>query len=218
METIEIAKVNITDEIRNIIKTEHYIGTVPLLNTVYVLFQNDNNNVKNIIGIAMFGNGPVCHNNGKLLFDYDIKIMELTRLWISKNNHNSNIASKFLSMVFNDIKFRNGGQPVAILSYADNMQNHYGIVYQASNFDYIGEMLSADIFIDKYSNKQVNGRTVSKLVKQGKKSRNEFIRVKNTYVKYKYIYIIATSKQKANINKHHRLYDILPYPKPNNNN
>ena len=88
---------------------------------------------KKFVGCIIFGKGatPFIGNPYNLTH---IQVCELVR--IALKNHN-NYISKYLSIAIKMLKTTNSGLKL-IVSYADTHQNHTGIIYQASNWIYVG--------------------------------------------------------------------------------
>lgn len=81
-----------------------------------------------------------------------------------------------------------------LVSYADSDEGHYGTIYQAMNWVYVGSKHTGDKFIDPKTGKDVHSRSFSNTgivrqfgeVKHVKKS-SEMIRIKKG-LKHKYLY------------------------------
>lgn len=100
-----------------------------------------------------------------------------------------------------------------LVSYADSDQEHFGTIYQATNWIYIGSHKTGDQYIDPKTGKSVHSRSHSPtgkrkqfgVIKNVVKTQ-DLIRIK-TGVKHKYIYIFDP------LLKHEWKKKALPYPK-----
>lgn len=88
-----------------------------------------------VLGVICYGMG--CGKNQYTAIIPDIKngeYIELTRLWCSDNapkNIESYLISHSIKMLPQEIKL--------VLSFSDESEGHCGIIYQASNFYYLGK-------------------------------------------------------------------------------
>lgn len=88
-----------------------------------------------LCGICVFGMG--CGKNQYTAICPDIEngeYIELTRLWLEdslRRNSESYFISRCIKMLPNEIRL--------ILSFSDEKQKHYGYIYQATNFLYLGQ-------------------------------------------------------------------------------
>ena len=115
---------------RGYIAAFHYSKTMPdSTRFVYGLFYGDL-----LCGVCAFGMG--CGKNQYTAIYPDIKngeYIELTRLWLEDTlgkNSESYFISRSIKLLPPEIKF--------ILSFSDEKQGHYGYIYQATNFMYLG--------------------------------------------------------------------------------
>jgi len=116
-------------EVSEFIKKWHYSSSIPR-GCRYIFTLNYKNKV---IGVAMFGIPVGMHCQNYSLFDG--QILELKRVClIDKTPKNSE--SYFISRALK--WFQNDTNIEAILSYADPEYGHKGIIYRATNFNYIG--------------------------------------------------------------------------------
>lgn len=115
---------------REYISMFHYSRTFPD-STIYCYgaYYNDF-----ILGVICYGMG--CGKNQYTAIIPDIKngeYIELTRLWCSDNspkNIESYLISRSLKLLPREIKL--------VISFSDESEGHCGIIYQASNFYYLG--------------------------------------------------------------------------------
>lgn len=171
------------DGMRDFIKTNHYsksLGRGCRYN--FGLFVNDK-----LIGAAQVGY-PVGTN---AVQRYQIKkgrILELKRLCLidkTPKNTESWFISKILKYMKINVKDLEG-----VLSYADPMQGHNGIIYKASNFLYIGEQKQSNSQAIKYNKKLIHTRTAfngslftyKDLMKLLKKKKAKWVTIKPKHI------------------------------------
>ena len=126
---IEVKEID-TSIAREYISTFHYSKTFPdSTRFCYGAF------IKNqIIGVICYGMG--CGKNQYLAVIPDIQngqYIELTRVWCmneAPRNTESKFISETLKMLPKDI--------ILVLSFSDNAQGHCGLIYQATNWYYLG--------------------------------------------------------------------------------
>lgn len=116
---------------RGYIAAFHYSKTMPDSSRfIYGLFNKDM-----LCGICVFGMGA--GKNQYTAICPDIKngeYIELTRLWLEdtlRRNTESYFISRCLKMLPKEIKM--------VISFSDEKQNHFGYIYQATNFLYLGK-------------------------------------------------------------------------------
>ena len=116
---------------RGYIAAFHYSKTMPDSSRfIFGLFYKEK-----LCGVCVFGMG--CGKNQYTAIYRDIKngeYIELTRLWLEDSlgrNSESYFISRCLKMLPEEIRL--------ILSFSDEKQEHYGYIYQASNFLYLGQ-------------------------------------------------------------------------------
>ena len=138
-------------------------------------------------------------------------VYELTRLWIDDSvpkNGESFLISNSLKKLDKEI----------IISYADTTQNHLGIVYQASNWQYIG--LTKPIKDIRIKGMDLHPASITDKFR-GQKNRVEKIKKmfgeENIYredraQKFRYVTFNANKRRKKELMKK-LTYSILPYPK-----
>lgn len=115
---------------RGYIAAFHYSKTFPDSSRfVFGLYYKDT-----ICGVCVYGMG--CGKNQYTAICPDIKngeYIELTRLWLEDSlgkNSESYFISHTLRMLPKEIRF--------VVSFSDENQDHYGYIYQATNFLYLG--------------------------------------------------------------------------------
>ena len=138
-------------------------------------------------------------------------VYELTRLWIEDavpKNGESFLISNSIKKLDKEI----------IISYADTTQNHLGIVYQASNWQYIG--LTKPVKDIRIRGMDLHPASITDKFR-GQKNRTEKIKKmfgeENIYredraQKFRYVTFNADKRRKKELMKK-LTYSILPYPK-----
>lgn len=175
----------------------HYAKAVPVNTFGYSVF----NDANEWCGVILYGSGA----NNNIAAQYNLKQGEVVELVRVALNGKQKSTSKALSLSLKLIKNK---VPLCklVVSYADKDQNHFGIIYQATNWFYVGTSMQ-----DKKDSswivkgKRYHGRIISHWIKLkgglNGLSRKEFIQKyydKNAieYVtkgKIKYIYPIDKS-------------------------
>lgn len=162
----------------------HYAKKYPLYSFSFSVF----NDINEWCGVILYGFG-VSNNIHK---PYNLKqgqVIELQRMALNGKQEST---SKALSL---SIKLLKKKCPLLklIVSFADQNQDHKGIIYQATNWYFTDNVKSTPKYYDKYGN-EIHSRNVNK-----KGSQLVFGKVKKTYKyedvkkviqknKYKYIY------------------------------
>ena len=136
----------------------HYAKAVPVNTFGYSVF-NDNNEW---CGVILYGIGA----NNNLATEYNLKqgnVLELVRMALNgKHESTSKALAISLKLIRNKIPLCK-----LIISYADKDQNHNGIIYQATNWYYVGTSMqntTDSSWIIK--GKRYHGRVISDWVKQ----------------------------------------------------
>lgn len=175
----------------------HYAKAVPVNTFGYSVF----NHQDEWCGVILYGTGA----NNNLATQYKLKqgeVIELVRVALNGKHEST---SKALSLSLKLIKYK---IPLCklVISYADKDQNHSGIIYQATNWYYVGTSMQNQTDSSWVVNgKRYHGRVISDWIKQkgglNGLSRKQFIEKnydKNAYEyitkgKIKYIYPIDKS-------------------------
>ena len=130
----------------------HYSKTFPKV-AVYCfgLFNKDKDFFeRDCLGVCWFL--PPTKVVAQSVFDDWKKVLTLSRMVIVPNapkNSASFLLSKCLKMINKD-KWK------CIVTYADEFQNHTGVIYKASNFEYIGLTKPSPIWINQRG--EINGK------------------------------------------------------------
>ena len=171
----------------------HYAKTVPAQYSYAYNIYNDNNEW---CGCILFGLGANSNVSG-FLNCMGGTCLELQRVALNgKQGHNA--TSKAVSLAMRQVR-QDAVYLKCLFSYADTKQNHIGIIYQATNWIYIGE--SSDGAYEK-DGKLYHRRTINSRVKRSGKTAQElgFTHVK-TMTKHTYIYPFDKKVRKLNENK-----------------
>ena len=180
---------------------KHYAKRIPSISYAFGLFEGDV-----LQGILTIGKPPspslcvgVCgEHNSKFVY-------ELNRLCVS-DDLKKNVLSYFVSQCLK--KLNN----IILVSYADTSQNHNGYIYQATNWIYTG--LSAKR-TERYDIDNPNRH--SKSVTENKNINYQDLAVRERPQKHRYIFFIASKKQKKRWNRELN-YPVCDYPKGQNKN
>lgn len=131
----------------------HYAKAVPVNTFGYSVFNNKNE----WCGVVLYGTGA----NNNLATQYNLNqgnVLELVRMALNGKQEST---SKALAI---SLKLIKNAIPLCklIISYADKDQNHNGIIYQATNWYYVGTSMEnkkdASYIID---GKRIHGKTIS---------------------------------------------------------
>jgi len=115
----------------------HYAKRMPSISYSFGLFYKEK-----LVGVVTFGQPPSPTLSASIAGkQFKNKVIELNRLVLKNNlkNEGSFLISKSIKLL---------KKPTIIVSFADQNQNHLGILYQATNFIYTGATLNNYQFID----------------------------------------------------------------------
>lgn len=140
---------------------------------------------------------------------------ELSRLysldWCPRNTESYCIGKsiKYIKNKYSQIKY--------LLSFADSNWGHYGYIYQATNWLYVGQIRPRNKII--LDGQMVHSKTLSN--KHGTESKEKLKEIYGDRInfimensgKYKYIYIISHNKKQYKELFSNIKYTVLPYPK-----
>lgn len=141
-------------------KNFHYSGITP---AQYIGFSVFNNNHE-WCGVILFGGGASANMGKPYKLNYG-QYLELTRVAL---NGKQSSTSKAMSIAIKLIKKKNPTVKL-LISYADKGQNHYGVIYQATNWYFVGENESSGIDYF-YNGKWRHDRTLNEYSKKSVKS------------------------------------------------
>lgn len=181
-------------ECMDFILHKHYAQRKPSISFPYGLF--DSNKLIGILTIGKPASNSLCEGIcGK---EYKQYVYELNRLCVIEGLP-KNTLSYFVSKVLKDFAYKE----IILVSYADEGMGHHGYIYQATNWIYTGKTKERT---DKYTPNGKHSRHYNEEFNHLRKFRTS---------KYRYIYI-PNKRFKKEILKVLN-YDILPYPKGDNN-
>lgn len=157
----------------------HYAKVVPATYIGYSIFNNNNE----FCGVILFGGGASANMGKPFNLSYG-QYLELTRMALNGKQEST---SKAMSIAMKLIK-KNNPTVKLLISYADKGQNHLGIIYQATNWYFIGDNESSgkDYF---YKGKWRHDRTLNEYSKEFLLS----LKTRKRSGKRKYIYPLNKS-------------------------
>tara|TARA_R110000822_G_scaffold1299_6_gene5906 strand:+ start:6115 stop:6801 length:687 start_codon:yes stop_codon:yes gene_type:complete len=198
---------------RDIIIKNHYTHKWSSCRYALGLFLDDR-----VYGVAIYG-FPVGRQVVKSITPSleNTEVLELTRLWL-KDEAPKNSESFFIGKTFKWLK-KNTDIKV-LISYADPMADHVGIIYQATNWLYQGNnTMLVKGYLHKINGEVLHPRSV--VAKYGTTKATTLVNIDPNYErielkkKHRYIYILSKT-DKRNIIENLK-HPILPYPKNNDN-
>ena len=175
------------------ILTKHYSQRLPSISYAFGLYENDE-----LVGVCTIGK-PASHSLcvGICGKEYASKVYELNRL-VTVDGLPKNTLSWFVSRVLKALR----QEDLVIVSYADTGMGHHGFIYQACNFLYTGMTKERT---DKYTPNNKHSRHYTDEYNHLRKVRT---------AKHRYVYF--TNPKNRALREALR-YEILPYPKGDNN-
>ena len=160
------------------VKNFHYSRTRPAGATFgYNVF----NKKKEWCGVIMYGRGG-CPSMGHA---YNLKHGEMLELVRVALNGKQESTSKALAISLKLIK-KECPTVKMIVSYADKGQNHTGIIYQATNWNYVGQSKSSG-YEYWYRGKWTHSKTISN-AKKDRGLRADLLKKRKVSGKIKYLY------------------------------
>lgn len=163
----------------------HYSKSIPVNTFGYSVF-NDKNEW---CGVILYGTGAT--NNIAMPFGlYQGQVIELVRMALNGKQESTTkamaISLKILKKYAPNIKL--------IVSYADSEQNHTGIIYQATNWYYIGYSTDTNLVINgKREHRRTLGSRYGTSSYEKLKEKGLNVELIKTKPKWKYIYPIDKS-------------------------
>ena len=166
----------------------HYAKRLPIAPIGFSVFEQDA-----WCGVILFNRGNVAIEK-----PYDLvkgSVLELIRMAL---NGKQNSTSKALSLSLRLLP-RIAPLTRLVVSYADQEENHKGVIYQATNWYYEGEIKSVPLWINPKNGKRVHNRNVTgsgignAFGKRQKLYKPEELIKKEQKPKHKYIYPIDKS-------------------------
>jgi hypothetical protein len=138
-------------EIKSFIETWHYSKSINGLKSNYCFKLMDK---ETIIGAMIYGQIGMA-NVWKKYADNEHDLIELRRLCCIDNTP-KNTESYFIGFTLRWLKKNTDIKKV--ISYADSNYNHNGVIYRASNFNYLGMTLGGRVIV--YNNKKYHDKTI----------------------------------------------------------
>lgn len=171
-----------------------------------------------LVGVAVYG-FPVGRQVVKSITPTleNVDVLELTRLWL-EDKEPKNAESYFLGQTFKWLRVNT--KIKVLISYADPMQNHLGIIYQATNWIYQGNnTMLVKAYLHVINGESLHPRsvvskygTVKSIVLKEIDPNYRRIELKK---KHRYIYILHKKDRKFIVRE--LKHPIKPYPKNNLN-
>ena len=146
-----IVKICDRKEIKSFIETWHYSKSINGLKSNYCFKLMDK---ETIIGAMIYGQIGMA-NVWKKYAANEHDLIELRRLCCIDNTP-KNTESYFIGFTLRWLKKNTDIKKV--ISYADSNYNHSGVIYRASNFNYLGMTLGGRVIV--YNNKQYHDKTI----------------------------------------------------------
>lgn len=158
-------------------KNFHYSQSVPTVQYAYNVY-NDKNEW---CGVILFGGGA----NNNLAKSFDLRNGEVLELERVALNGKQEQTSKAVSIALRLLHKEN---PIVklVVSYADHRQKHLGIIYQATNWIYLGMIKTSD-FQYFYNGKWTHERTINS--KSNKEELKATLPKRQNSNKFKYVYV-----------------------------
>jgi hypothetical protein len=190
----------------SIVSEKHYSRRLGIFWEGFGLFENEV-----LLGVCCFGQpSPAIQKHA--FKDRDFRLYELTRLVVDEGVENG--ASFLISQSIKQLSQR----PCAIVSYADSMHGHCGIVYQATNWIYTGGTVSHDklycvdgkIFHPMTLRDHFGTTHPAQWVKEN--SDKFCIQTIKPHPKHRYFFFCGSKKEKKTM-KHKLAYPQQQYPK-----
>lgn len=171
------------------------------------------NEVKQLVGVCVFGVGNRMMNDGFSVFggNYKVKTYELMRLVVN-DGLEKNVLSLFVSKCLMQLP-----KPLCIYSYADTNVGHHGYIYQATNWIYTGETKPRTTFFDTRTGKPVHEKTMYNVYgTSAQGSIPSYIEVgQEEGGKHRYLYFLGNEQEVKDM-RACLTYRKLPYPKGEN--
>jgi len=157
----------------------HYAKAVPYAAVGYSVFNEENE----WCGVVLFNRGS--RNGGS---PYGLVIGQFAELIRVALNGKQRVTTKAVSLAIKLFKQHNKSCKL-LVSYADTGQEHKGVIYQAMNWFYEGEITPSRPFFKDKHGKLIHSRTAAKMKEQGKIKHYDdgLERITNTN-KHRYIY------------------------------
>ncbi|MBH8600105.1 hypothetical protein [Thermoactinomyces sp. CICC 23799] len=191
--SVELCDVN---EIRDFIAKWHYSGGINGVRSRYcfkLLYDGE------IIGAAIFG-GVAMANVWKKYVSREEDLLELRRLCCiddTPKNTESYFIGQCLRWLLNNTEVKK------VISYADMDYGHEGVIYQATNFEYLGKTSTGRAILfegKRYHDKAIRTKYKGKLKPFAQRLREALERGDATYTKtkgkHRYLYDLEARRKK----------------------
>jgi hypothetical protein len=179
--------------VRNFLKKWHYSDYVNIqAKHTFCLFRDGNFGIPEMIGVCIYTR-PAGPSAGQSYYPKDpMRVLELRRLCLIDDTP-KNAESYFIGKTLRWLRKNTDWE--FILSYADPEQGHSGVIYKASNFNYLGETkVGKTLEVD---GKQFHIRTLSMLdrpygvdINRRYKEKDPNVKIVETMPKHIYTYQI----------------------------
>lgn len=185
----------------NFLLPKHYSGRKPVISKAFGWYDCKTYTDEHLKAVCTFGKPAspyicigIC---GK---EYSKSVYELNRL--CRTDDWEEPLSQFVSTCLRRLRTENW----IVVSYSDMGMNHHGYIYQACNFLYTGCTKQRT---DKYTSPGKHARHYTE-AQQGK-----YRKIRTP--KHRYVYFCTFSKQLKRKWKANLRYEVMPYPKGDNN-
>lgn len=191
---------------RLVIRAKHYSQTVVQNATLHLGIYNG----RELVGVMQFGYA-MNPNSGRRVVEgtANDEYLELNRLWVH-DKCPRNTESRVMRFAFTLIK-KIRGKVRWIQSFADERCGRCGVVYQASNFLYVGSHVSEFYHLDGEWFHKINVTTKNSRAGgiRGRKIQENLHRAqKVSFRQFRYIYFLKP-KYRAGLR-----FEVQPFPKP----
>lgn len=164
----------------------HYSGCMPAIKNVNLGVWEHGN----FIGSVVFSRSANA-NLGKMFGLDQSEFAELTR--VALTDHDAPV-SQIVSYAIGMLESKDSGLE-CLFSYADPVQNHTGVIYQAMNWLYLGRGAKSRVGKAPRHTEWKHSRQIDRLTDTGRVDRDD-VEWKTVPGKYKYVYPLSDSVQK----------------------
>ena len=184
------------------VTTKHYSRTMPVFWMAFALVE-----CGFIEGVVVYGQ-PSPPIQKYAFLNRDFRLFELSRLVVQTKTRNaaSFLISRSLSML---------PKPCAVISYADTEFGHCGIVYQATNWIYTGEVKAHDrcYVVDGVRMRPLTIRDKFGITAPAKWAKENNVQTIPPMAKHRYFYFVGDKRQKKAMRTKLSYPVVSPYPK-----
>lgn len=220
MANIEIKKID-KDKAIEFVHLYHYSKIMPRLTKYYLgLFEN-----KELIGVVTLGWGvQPLGTIRKLFYNHELvtnDYIEIGKMCFHPSKNKGNFGSQSTAMLVKWVK--ENTDCLFLYTMADGIMGKTGIVYQASNFRYIGKFTTS-VYMDTKTGEKIHPRSAKKLLKENEEyeGKEKVFWLSHAFCEYKGIdkinglmfrYIYSLSRKAKAILRSYKEYDELSNPK-----